>query len=146
MLIYPKVPYTHRNKLRNTFRSLEKFEKKVKFLFSGITGNFITSILYLGLAKLSSQHSVFVLLRIQYAMYEKLHFYYEFARLLLHSSNLNFGERNRHEMLNLIILDEYTTLDIKLHVSSRNHIILQYLQFALMSMESKMLEFVLIKN
>ena len=44
-------------------------------------------------------------------------------------------------MLNLIVLNEYTTSDLKLHAKSQNQliIIIQNLQFALTSMESKIL-------
>ena len=40
-------------------------------------------------------------------------------------------------MLNLIVLNEETTSDLKLHASSLNQLIIQNLLFALMSMESK---------
>ena len=42
-------------------------------------------------------------------------------------------------MLNLIVLNEETTSDLKLHASSLNHLIIQNLLFALMSMESEIL-------
>ena len=40
-------------------------------------------------------------------------------------------------MLNLIVLNEEMTSDLKLHASSLNQLIIQNLLFALMSMESK---------
>ena len=40
-------------------------------------------------------------------------------------------------MLNLIVLNEETTSDLKLQASSLNQLIIQNLLFALMSMESK---------
>ena len=42
-------------------------------------------------------------------------------------------------MLNLIVLNELTTSDLKLHASSPNQLIVQNLQFALISMESRIL-------
>ena len=42
-------------------------------------------------------------------------------------------------MLNLIVLNEITTSDLKLHASSLNQLIIQNLLFALTSMESKIL-------
>ena len=42
-------------------------------------------------------------------------------------------------MLNLIVLNELTTSDLILHVSSLNHLIIQNVLFALISMESKIL-------
>ena len=62
---------------------------------------------------------------------------YKFAFLLLHSAKLNFRKQNRNKMLNLIVLNEKTTSDLKLHTSSQ--LIIQNLQFALTSMESKIL-------
>ena len=44
-------------------------------------------------------------------------------------------------MLNLIILKEYATSDLKLHASSPNQLIIQHLQFALSSVESKILAY-----
>ena len=44
-------------------------------------------------------------------------------------------------MLNLIVLNEYTTSDLKLHASSLNQLIKQNLLFALISIESKILEY-----
>ena len=40
-------------------------------------------------------------------------------------------------MLHLIVLNEYTASDLKIHVSSSNQQIIQNLQFALISMEGK---------
>ena len=40
-------------------------------------------------------------------------------------------------MLHLIILNEQTTSDLKIHASSSNQLIIQNLQFALISMEGK---------
>ena len=40
-------------------------------------------------------------------------------------------------MLYLIVLNEVTTSDLKIHVSSPNQLSIQNLQFALISMESK---------
>ena len=40
-------------------------------------------------------------------------------------------------MLHLIVLNELTTSDLKIHVSSFNQLIIQNLQFALISMEGK---------
>ena len=40
-------------------------------------------------------------------------------------------------MLNLIVLNEEKTSNLKLKVSSKNQLIIQNLQFALISMESK---------
>ena len=42
-------------------------------------------------------------------------------------------------MLNLIVLNEYTTSDLKLNASSPNQKIIQNQQFALIPMESKIL-------
>ena len=47
-------------------------------------------------------------------------------------------------MLNLIVLNEETTSDLKLH-ASLNQLIIQNLLFALMSMESKFLDILQIK-
>ena len=64
---------------------------------------------------------------------------YKFAFLLLHSAKLNFWKQNRNKMLNLIVLNEQTTSDLKLHASSLIKLIIQNLLFALISMESKIL-------
>ena len=64
---------------------------------------------------------------------------YKFAFLLLHSAKLNFRKQNRNKMLNLIVLNERTTSDLKLHASSLIKLIIQNLLFALISMESKIL-------
>ena len=42
-------------------------------------------------------------------------------------------------MLNLVVLNEYTTSDLKLHAESQNQLIIQNLQFALISMDSNIL-------
>ena len=42
-------------------------------------------------------------------------------------------------MLNLIVLNEKTTSDLELHALSPKQLIIQNLQFALISMESKIL-------
>ena len=39
-------------------------------------------------------------------------------------------------MLNLVVFNEETTSDLKLHVTSQNQLVKQYLQFALISMEN----------
>ena len=44
-------------------------------------------------------------------------------------------------MLNLIVLNEETTSDLKLHASSLNQLIIHNLLFALMSMERKILRY-----
>ena len=70
------INYTHGKMLGNTF---ELFGKVLQL--SGNAEIFIAHISYLGLASSyrpiygSSQCSVFVLRRVQYAMYEKPHFY-----------------------------------------------------------------------
>ena len=77
----PTGIYTHRNKLGNTFSPWRKFEKKKsKFPFFWRYWNFyhIYFIPWLSYRPIygNSQHFIFVLRRIQYAIYEKLHFYW----------------------------------------------------------------------
>ena len=43
-------------------------------------------------------------------------------------------------MLHLNVLNEKTTSDVKIHVSSSNQLIIQNLQFASISMEGKIVE------
>ena len=71
--------YTHGNKLGNTFSSWGKFVKNPFSFFSGDTEIF-SHIYFIPWPSYrpiygNSQHFVFVLRRIQYAICEKLHFY-----------------------------------------------------------------------
>ena len=123
-------------KLGNTFSSFEKLENNPISYFLLILIFFHIHFKSWPNYKITCQimlvHNIlFVLLRIQLVMHENSTFTeYGFAFLLPHSVKLNFGKRNMHEILNLVILNEHlTTLDLKLHVSSPNHIITQYLQF-----------------
>ena len=55
-----------------------------------------------------SQHFVYVLRRIQCAMYSTFT-EYEFAIWLLRSAKVNFGKRNMNTMFNLIIAIDFKT-------------------------------------
>ena len=62
---------------------------------------------------------------------------YMFAPLFLNTLGDTFGKQKQHEMQELSISRELVHLVLKKSVSAPSHIILNYLNFALVSMETE---------
>ena len=62
---------------------------------------------------------------------------YMFALLFLHATGDNFGKQKQHKMKDLSIPRELMKLVLKKSVSAPSHITVNYLHFALVSMETE---------